>query len=78
MPENMRNAMTSAEIQRRLRNTSTDLPRSYLEDTLRNYMDELKAGGYLDGFQPSLVLFFGVFDVIVQGMGVASPNMWAF
>ena len=32
----------------------------------------------LDGFQPSLVLFFGVFDVIVQGMGVASPNMWAF
>ena len=46
MPENMRNAMTSAEIQRRLRNTSTDLPRSYLEETLRNYMDELKAGGY--------------------------------
>ena len=46
MPETMRCSMTSAEIQRRCRNTSRDLPPEILEKTLARYMDELKAGGY--------------------------------
>ena len=38
--------MTSNEIQRRMKNTSRDLPYPILDRILTNYMDELKLGGY--------------------------------
>ena len=46
MPESMKVATTTNEIQRRMRNTSRDLPHQVLDQVLKNYMDELKLGGY--------------------------------
>ena len=39
-------ATISQEIIRRMKNSSLDLPPSEIEKSLREYMDELKAGGY--------------------------------
>ena len=40
MPESMKVATTTNEIQRRMRNTSRDLPHQVLDQVLKNYMDE--------------------------------------
>ena len=47
MSDQMKAAMKSAEIQRRCRNCSRDLPPDELDNILTEYMDELKAGGHI-------------------------------
>ena len=74
MPESMKVSMTSNEIQRRMKNTSRDLPYPILDRILTNYMDELKLGGYSYKWRVSVLDcatkgFLGVWKKEKKGTG---------
>ena len=54
-PNSQKIATVSQEILRRIKNTSLDLPPSVIEGILKDYMDELKEGGYNQGWREQVL-----------------------
>ena len=46
IPESMKVATVAGEILRRIKNNSRDLPPGWIERILKEYMTELKRGGF--------------------------------
>ena len=46
LPEQQEITSNTQEVKRRLKNTSRDVPKEILEQTLKEYMGELQEGGY--------------------------------